>query len=87
MKTITIELNNDLARALDNLSKEEGQDISTTAVKVLSQGLSERDRRAKAIQALDEIFSRPIPSPFDEMNEEEVMNIVNEEIQAVRLAR
>ncbi len=69
------------------MSKKERQDISSVAVKVLSQGLSERDRRAKVIKALNEIFSRPIPSPFNEMNEEEVMDIVNEEIQAVRQAR
>ena len=54
MKTITITLDNNLECALDNLSKKEGQDISTVAVEVLSQGLSEGDRRAKAIQALDE---------------------------------
>ena len=56
------------------------------AVEVLSQGLSERDRRTKALQALDEVFSRGVPSPFDEMNEDDVMKIVNEEIQAERQA-
>ena len=62
------------------------QDISTVVVKVLSQGLSERDRRTKAIQALDAVFSQSIPSPFDAMTEDDVMKIVNEEIQAVRQA-
>ena len=84
MKTITIELDTNLERELADLSKEEGQDISTVAVKVLSQGLSEEDRRATALQTLDEVFSRPIPSPFDEMAENDVMKIVSEEIQAVR---
>ena len=84
MKTITIELDNNLERVLADLSKKEGQDISTVAVKVLSQGLSERDQRTKAMQALDEVFSQPVPSPFDAMTEDEVMKIVDEEIQAVR---
>lgn len=86
MKTITIKLDNKLERELAILSKEEGQDISTMAVKVLSQGLFERDRRAKAILALDEVFSQQIPPPFDEMTEDEVMKIANKEIQAVRQA-
>ena len=86
MKTITITLDNSLERALNNLSKKEGQDISAVAVKVLSQGLSEGDRRTKAIQALDEVFSRQIPSPFDDMTEDGVMKIINEEIQATRQA-
>ncbi len=64
MKTITVTLDNNLERALDKLSKKVGQDISAMVVKVLSQGLSERNRRAKAIQALDEVFSQQIPSPF-----------------------
>lgn len=86
MKTITIQLDNDLAGKLSNLSKEEGRDISTVAAKVLSQGFSERARRAKAVHALNEVFSRSIPSPFDEMSEDDIMKIVNEEIQAVRQA-
>ena len=86
MKTITIELDNNLERELANLSEDEGQDLSAVAVEVLSQGLSERVRRAKAIQALDEVFSRPIPSPFKEMTEDGVMKIVDEEIQAAREA-
>jgi len=84
MKTITIELDNNLEQKLFNLSKDGGQDISMVAVEVLAQGLSERNRRVRAMQALDEVFSQPIPSPFNEMPEDDVLNIVNEEIQASR---
>lgn len=86
MKTITIELDNDLERELEKYSGALGQGISAVAVKILSQGLSERNRRATAIQALDEVFSRSVPSPFDAMSEETVMKLVNEEIRSAREA-
>ena len=86
MKTITIKLDNDLEKKLTDLSENENRDISDVVIQALSQSLSEKDRRARALQALDEVFSRPIPSPFNIMTEEEIIEDADKEILAVRQA-
>ena len=86
MKTITIKLDNDLEKKLTDLSENENRDISDVVIQALSQSLSEQDRRTRALQALNEVFSRPIPSPFNKMTEGEILADVDKEILAVRQA-
>ena len=86
MKTITINIDDTLEQKLTNLSKKEGLDISNVAVQVLSEGLSEKDRRAKALRALNTVFYQETPSPFSQLSEDEVTKMVDKEIQAVRQA-
>lgn len=84
MKTITIQLDNDLEQKIDILSRQEGREPTVVILEVLEQGLSEKQRREEVIRALDELFARPVPTPFDAMKEEEVMRTVEEEIASQR---
>lgn len=84
MKTLTIELDNDLERQVESRSREEGRDETVVIVEALRHGLSEKQRREEVVKALEEVFSRPVPAPFDTMTEEEVMQAVEEEITAQR---
>jgi predicted transcriptional regulator len=84
MTTITIELDNDLERKINLLSQQEGREPTVVILEVLEQGLSEKQRREEVVRALDELFARPVSSPFDAMAEGEVMRTVEEEITAQR---
>jgi|GEM_PF-5082660 len=84
MKTITITVDDKLERKLTDLSLSAGLDIADVTTQVLSVGLSEKDRRTKALQALDTVFSQEAPSPFNQLSESEVEEMVDKEIRAVR---
>lgn len=84
MKTITIELDNNLERQINSLSEQEGRDIHSVILDAIIQGLSEKQRRLIARKALDDVFSRPIPEPFNEMAEDEIMRTVEQEIRIER---
>lgn len=84
MKTLTIVLDNDLERQIDQLSQQERQEETVVILEVLRKGLSEKQRREEVAKALEEVFARPAPEPFDTLSEEEVMQVVEEEITAQR---
>jgi predicted DNA-binding protein len=84
MKTVTINLEGTLEQQIDALSRQEGRDAAAIVLDMLSKCLAEVQDRTRAAQVLQEIFARPIPSPFDTMTEEEVMEIVDAEIAAAR---
>jgi hypothetical protein len=46
--------------------------------------MSEKMTRKMAVRALETVFSRPAPPPFDTMTEDEIMALVNREISAYR---
>lgn len=84
MKTVTINLEGKLEQQIDALSRQEGRDAAAVVLDVLNRGLTAVQDRTRAAQVLEEIFSRPIPPPFDQMTEEEVMATVDAEIAAAR---
>jgi len=53
-------------------------------LKYLSRACQKIQRREEVVRALDELFARPVSSPFDAMAEEEVMRTVEEEIATQR---
>ena len=87
MKTVTINLDGQLEQQIDALSREEGRDTAAVILDVLARGLAEVQDRTRAAEVLEEIFARPVPSPFDAMTEEEVMAVVDEEIARSRAER
>jgi predicted transcriptional regulator len=84
MKTLTIELDNDLERQIESRSREEGREEAVVIVEALRHGLSEKQRREEVVKALEAVFAKPVPAPFATMTEEEVMQAVEEEITAQR---
>lgn len=84
MKTITIELDNDLERTIDALSRQEGQEPTVVILEVIRRGLSETERREQAVKAIDELFAGSAPTPFSKMTEDEVIRTVDEEVAQVR---
>lgn len=84
MKTITIELDNDLERTIDALSRQEGQEPTVVILEVIRRGLSETERRERAVKALDELFAGSVPTPFSAMTEDEVIRTVDEEVAQTR---
>lgn len=87
MKTITINLDGKLEQQVDALSRQEGRDAAAVILDVLSRSLAEVQDRTRAAQVLEEIFANPVPMPFGEMTEEEVMAVVEAEIADARAAR
>lgn len=84
MKTLTLELNDELEKQIELLSQQEGRDQVGVVLEVLYQGLSEKQRRQQVRKALEEVFSQSVSEPFAEMTDEEIMEAVNQEISAHR---
>ena len=84
MKTVTIELDGTLAEQVEALSRREGKDDAAVILDVLKAGLSETQARTRAAAVLEEILARPVPPPFAEMTEAEVIQVVEEEIAQAR---
>jgi N-methylhydantoinase A/oxoprolinase/acetone carboxylase beta subunit len=84
MKTLTLELNDELEKQIELLSQQEGRDQVGVVLEVLYQGLSEKQRRQQVRKALEEVFSQPVSEPFAEMTDEEITEAVNQEISAYR---
>ena len=84
MKTVTINLDDQLAERIGALSRAEGRDEVAVIIDAISKGLAEVQDRTRAAQVLEEILSRPVPPPFDTMTEEEIMATVDAEIAAAR---
>lgn len=84
MKTLTIELNDDLEKRIESLSAQEGRDEVVVIMEVIQEGLSEKQRRQQVRKALEEVFSRPVDGPFADMSDEEIMEAVEQEIAAYR---
>lgn len=84
MKTLTIELNNDLERQVELLSRQTGREETVVILEVLRKGLLEDQSREQMVRALEEVSLRPVPWPFDTMTDEEVMQVVEEEIAVHR---
>ena len=80
----TIVLDNDLEGQTDQLSQQERQEETVVILEVLRHELSEKQRREDVAKALEEVFARPVPEPFDTMTEAEVMQVVEEKITAQR---
>lgn len=84
MKTLTIELDGDLEKQIEKLSKQEGRDQVGVVLEILQQGLSEKQRRQQVRRALEEVFSKPASKPVADLTDEEIMESVNEEIKTYR---
>ena len=84
MKTLTIELDGDLEKQIEKLSKQEGRDQVGVVLEILQQGLSEKQRRQQVRRALEEVFSKPASKPVADLTDEEIMEAVNEEIKTYR---
>jgi len=84
MKTLTIELDGDLEKQIEKLSKQEGRDQVGVVLEILQQGLSEKQRRQQVRRALEEVFSKAASKPVADLTDEEIMEAVNEEIKTYR---
>jgi predicted transcriptional regulator len=63
VKTLTIELNDDLEKEIETLSAQEGRDEVVVVMEVIKQGLSEKQRRQQVRKALEEVLSKPVDGP------------------------
>jgi predicted DNA-binding protein len=84
MKTVTINLDDQLAQRIDARSRAEGRDDVAVIIDAISNGLGAVQGDTRAAQVLEEILARPVPPPFDTMTEEEVIRTVDEEIARTR---
>lgn len=84
MRSITIELDNDLEQTIDALSRQEGQEPAVVILEAIRRGLSETERREQAVKALDALFAVSAVPPFSAMTEAEVLRTVDEEVAQAR---
>lgn len=89
MRSITIELDNDLEQTIDALSRQEGQEPAVVILEAIRRGLSETglsetERREQAVKALDALFAVSAVPPFSAMTEDEVLRAVDEEVAQAR---
>jgi predicted transcriptional regulator len=84
MKTLTIELNDDLEKKIETLSAQEGRDEVVVVMEVIQEGLSEKQRRQQVREALEKVLSKPVDGPFAKMTDDQIMEAVEQEITVYR---
>ncbi len=80
MKTVAIELDDELERQIELLSEQEGRDQAAIILELLQLGLTKKKRRQEVGKALEEVFSMPVTGPFTDMTDEEIMAAVRAEV-------